>query len=90
MEMPPAHPGSRVGPEQTGYQSWPESTPARASYGRAGKLLETCSVCSRHSTATQRPGELRVRAFMGSPARGMEWSLIEDVFLNGRPVLERR
>ena len=26
------------------------------------KLLEACTICSRYSTATQRPGQLRVRA----------------------------
>ena len=36
------------------------------------KLIEACSVRSRHSTATQRLGELRVRAFVGSPGKAMQ------------------
>ena len=35
------------------------------------KLLEACIVCSRHSTATQRPGELRVRDFVETRGRAM-------------------
>ena len=50
------------------------------------KLLEVFNICAWHSTATQSPVELRVRAFMGSPVRGME--SYRGLF-NSHPMLER-
>ena len=64
--------GSRVGPEQTATKFGQSRLLQGPLMEEPEKLLEACSVCSRHSTAAQRPGELRVRAFMGSPTRGIE------------------